>query len=337
MEWLCTKASANTPLIQSSTIRVQPRILPPRRRDFSSSVPRCLPEDITAGFPMPEIGSHKLDIDEQSPQAESQSQSRPQKQELSQQPTPIVPGATHTLKEQVPSHKQAARASRSSTSLPLPQELVVNESLPSAASSSETTLPPVPPNVLAAYRTPLRHAPTHGIPVAQLQLHSYSVRNLQFYADFCVRAAFYLGLPCSGPGPLPRKTERWTVLKSNFVNKKAQENFERITMKRLITIYDGEASVVETWLAFIRKWQFYGVGIKANVWQWEELDVAGKMDKDFKSLEQDLDDKLHLFGFNKSVAEKSNLLNIMDRQKHRHVGMGMSEIREKSRTTDDPF
>jgi small subunit ribosomal protein S10 len=61
------------------------------------------------------------------------------------------------------------------------------------------------------------------------------------------------------------------VLKSNFVNKKAQENFERITMKRLITIYDGEASVVETWLAFIRKWQFYGVGIKANVWQWEEL------------------------------------------------------------------
>ncbi len=42
-------------------------------------------------------------------------------------------------------------------------------------------------------------------------------------------------------------------------------------MKRLITIYDGEASVVETWLAFIRKWQFYGVGLKANVWQWEGL------------------------------------------------------------------
>jgi len=108
-------------------------------------------------------------------------------------------------------------------------------------------------------------------------------------------------------------------------------------MKRLITIYDGEASVVETWLAFIRKWQFYGVGLKANVWQWEGLDVAGKMDKDFKSLEQDLDDKLRLFGFNQSAAEKNNLLNIMDRQKHRHVGMGMSEVREKSRTTDDPF
>ncbi len=65
--------------------------------------------------------------------------------------------------------------------------------------------------------------------------------------------------------------------------------------------------------------------------------MAGKMDKDFKSLEQDLDDKLRLFGFNQSAAEKNNLLNIMDRQKHRHVGMGMSEVREKSRTTDDPF
>lgn len=129
----------------------------------------------------------------------------------------------------------------------------------------------VPPNVLAAFRTPLRHKPTHGIPVASLQMRSYSVRNLEFYADFAVRAAYWLGLPCSGPVPLPKKIERWTVPRSPFIFKKSMENFERITRRRLLTIYDGDPSVVEIWLAFLRKWQFYGVGMKANVWQFEGL------------------------------------------------------------------
>jgi ribosomal protein S10 len=141
--------------------------------------------------------------------------------------------------------------------------------MPSPPQEGEAPEAHVPPNVLAAYRTPLYHPRTHGIPVAQLQLRSFSVRNLEFFADFCVRAAYYLSLPCTGPGPLPKKIERWTVLKSNFINKKSQENFERITLKRLITIYDGAPEVVETWLAFIRRWQYHGVGMKAHVWGWE--------------------------------------------------------------------
>jgi len=127
------------------------------------------------------------------------------------------------------------------------------------------------PNVLAAYRKPMRHKPQYGVPVASLQLRSYSVRNLEFFADFAMRAAFYLGLPASGPVPLPKITERWTMPRSNFVHKKSQENFERITMRRLVTVMDGDKSVVEVWLAFLRKWQFYGVGMKANVWEWEQL------------------------------------------------------------------
>lgn len=59
--------------------------------------------------------------------------------------------------------------------------------------------------------------------------------------------------------------------KSNFVHKKSQENFERITLKRLITVFDGHPDVVEIWLACLRKWQFYGVGMKASVWQFEGL------------------------------------------------------------------
>lgn len=130
---------------------------------------------------------------------------------------------------------------------------------------------PIPPNVAAAYRTPFRHDREHGVPVASLQLRSFSVRNLEFFADFAMRVAYYLKLPASGPTPLPKRIERWTMPRSNFVHKKSQENFERITLKRLITVYDGHPDVVEVWLACLRKWQFYGVGMKANVWQFEGL------------------------------------------------------------------
>lgn len=139
-------------------------------------------------------------------------------------------------------------------------------------SQPETKAPiPLPPNVLAAFRTPYRHKAEHGIPVASLQLRSFSVRNLEFMANFAMRVAYYLKMPASGPTPLPKKIERWTMPRSNFVHKKSQENFERITMKRLITVYDGAPEVVEIWLAALRKWQFYGVGMKANVWQFEGL------------------------------------------------------------------
>ena len=59
--------------------------------------------------------------------------------------------------------------------------------------------------------------------------------------------------------------------RGNFVHKKSQENFERITMRRLIQIHDGHPETVQIWLAFIRKHAYYGVGMKANVWEHEKL------------------------------------------------------------------
>jgi ribosomal protein S10 len=109
------------------------------------------------------------------------------------------------------------------------------------------------------------------VPSCDLQLRSYSVRNVEFMADFAMRAAYYLGLPASGPTPLPKIIERWTMPRSNFVHKKSQENFERITLRRLVQIQDGHPETVQVWLAFLRKHAFYGVGMKANVWQHEEL------------------------------------------------------------------
>ena len=125
----------------------------------------------------------------------------------------------------------------------------------------------LPRSVQAAYLQPLKRKPEYGIPVCDLQLRSYHVRHVEFFADFALRAAYYLNLPASGPVPLPRITERWTVIKSPFIFKKVQENYERITLRRLIQIKDGHPDVVQTWLAFLRKHAFHGVGMKANVYE----------------------------------------------------------------------
>lgn len=126
----------------------------------------------------------------------------------------------------------------------------------------------LPRAVQAVYLRPLRRKATYGVPSCDLQMRSYSIRNLEFFADFALRAAYYLNLPASGPVPLPRLVKRWTVPRSNFVFKKSQENFERVTVRRLIQIKDGHPETVEVWLAFLRKHAYHGVGMKANIWDY---------------------------------------------------------------------
>ncbi|KAF4509793.1 hypothetical protein G6O67_003931 [Ophiocordyceps sinensis] len=133
----------------------------------------------------------------------------------------------------------------------------------SASADDETPQPPRRPRSLQAiYLKPLKREAEFGIPSCDLQLRSFSIQPLEFFADFALRAAYYLGLPAYGPVPLPRITERWTVPKSHFVFKKAQENFERITLRRMIQIKDGHPETVQIWLAYLRKHQYYGVGGK---------------------------------------------------------------------------
>lgn len=131
-----------------------------------------------------------------------------------------------------------------------------------------------PINVRAVHLRPFRRAPEVGIPVCDLQLRTYSVRGLLLFSDFAVRAAYYMGLPARGPVPLPRITERWTVPRANFIFKKSQENFERITLRRLIQIQDGHPDVVKAWLAFLQKHAYHGIGMKANIYEFESLESA---------------------------------------------------------------
>jgi ribosomal protein S10 len=210
--------------------------------------------------------------------------------------------------------------------------------------------------VAVAYLTPLRRRAEYGVPSCDLQLRSYSIRNVEFMADFAMRAAYYLGLPASGPVPLPKIIERWTVPRSNFVHKKSQENFERITRRRLVQIQDGHPETVQVWLAFLRKHAFYGVGMKANVWQHEALgkfvhcafsaenrawltcdpftEVGKNMDRAFAEVEKELDAKLATFGWNKSVASTQSVTEMLQKQGVKQVGVPLTDVREASQTRD---
>ena len=173
----------------------------------------------------------------------------------------------HEIDDSLSSHGLAA-----GSMIPPPQPTAPTSLSPvSMHTDPLPSLPRLPRSVQAIYLKPLKRRAQYGLPVCDLQLRSYHVRNLEFFADFALRAAYYLRLPAAGPVPLPRITERWTVPRSNFVHKKSQENFERITMRRLIQIKDGHPDTVETWLVFLRKYAYHGIGMKANVWKHEKL------------------------------------------------------------------
>lgn len=164
----------------------------------------------------------------------------------------------------------------------------------------------LPRSVQLSYLKPLKRNPTHGLPVCDLQIRSYSVRNLEFFADFALRAAYYLNLPARGPVPLPRITERWTVPRSNFIHKKSQENFERITMRRLIQIQDSHPEAVQIWLGFLQKYAYYGVGMKANVWEFSGLEVGKEMDQKADEVQERVRERLQRFGGRKDLLGKGS-------------------------------
>lgn len=197
--------------------------------------------------------------------------------------------------------------------------------------------PRLPRSVQAVYLKPLKRCAQYGVPNCDLQLRSYNVRNVEFFADFALRAAYYLNLPAAGPIPLPRITERWTVPRSNFIFKKSQENFERITLRRLIQIQDGHPETVEVWLAFLRKHAYYGVGMKANVWQHEKLGrfcaftqwssllksflgVGKTMDVSLENLKQAMEPKWAHFGRRKTLETSERAFEMMKGKAFQRTG-----------------
>ncbi|KAI5855599.1 ribosomal protein S10 [Durotheca rogersii] len=193
--------------------------------------------------------------------------------------------------------------------------IAVNE-LPDAREQNQVRLPRA---VQALYLQPLRREAPYGVPTCDLQLRSFSIPNLEFFCDFALRAAYYLSLPAFGPVPLPKIIERWTVPRSHFIFKKSQENFERITRRRLIQIRDGHPETVQIWLAYLQKHAYYGIGMKANMWEFSSLGIGNELDEQEKSLQQIVEDKLKTFGKSGTLGTVEKVKELLRSERFKHT------------------
>ncbi|KAI0840496.1 30S ribosomal protein S10, mitochondrial [Hypoxylon sp. FL0890] len=236
---------------------------------------------------------------------------RPIRQALSR---PLIQQPRHAIAPFVSARSQASLADPNSESQSGPPQLV-NE-LPDPREENEVRLPRA---VQALYLQPLRREAEYGVPSCDLQLRSYSIPNLEFFCDFALRAAYYLNLPAFGPVPLPKITERWTVPRSHFIFKKSQENFERITRRRLIQIRDGHPETVQIWLAYLQKHAYYGIGMKANVWEFASLNPGEQLDAESKSLQEIVEQKLENFGRDKTMGTVEKVKELLASERFRHT------------------
>ena len=79
----------------------------------------------------------------------------------------------------------------------------------------------------------------------RIRMEAYDHRILDQSAADIIETAKRTGAKVSGPIPLPKRMERYTVLRSPNVDKKSREQFEMRTHKRLIDILEPTPKTVD--------------------------------------------------------------------------------------------
>ncbi len=79
----------------------------------------------------------------------------------------------------------------------------------------------------------------------RIKLKSYDHNLVDKSAQKIVMAVKATNAIVNGPIPLPTEKEKFTVLRSPHVNKKAREQFQLCTYKRLIDIYSTSPKTVD--------------------------------------------------------------------------------------------
>lgn len=79
----------------------------------------------------------------------------------------------------------------------------------------------------------------------RVRLRGFDVELIDQSSRSIVQTVTRAGATVAGPIPLPTRINKYTVLKSPHVNKKAREQFEMRTHKRLIDILDPTSKVMD--------------------------------------------------------------------------------------------
>ena len=80
----------------------------------------------------------------------------------------------------------------------------------------------------------------------RIRLKAFDYRILDASTAEIVSTAKRTGASVRGPIPMPNKIEKFTVLRSPHVNKKAREQFEIRTHKRLLDILEPTQETVDS-------------------------------------------------------------------------------------------
>ena len=79
----------------------------------------------------------------------------------------------------------------------------------------------------------------------RIRLKAFDHKILDQSARQIVETAQRTGADVSGPVPLPTEKQRFTVIRSPFIDKDSQEHFEMRTHKRLIDVLEPTPKTVD--------------------------------------------------------------------------------------------
>jgi small subunit ribosomal protein S10 len=147
------------------------------------------------------------------------------------------------------------------------------------------------------------------------------VQLLDRFAAVSLHAAGALGISCNNIAHLPTQRTLWTVPKSPFVHKGAQENFERRVHKRAIKVFDADPEVVERWVRFLHQHSEGGVGMRVVRWDRAPVGVGRTA---LKNVNEALDTKKLTKGKIQQLGEK-----IVEQESAVVAGQGASDAKAK--------